>query len=215
MPFSNLADLKTAVQSWMDRTDISGSADDFVTLAEAGLNRELTALEVDTTLTGTIDSEYISIASLGIETPLDLFMTDYSREWPLLKLRDGDFPKVDTSGKPTIWSYNNEQIMFDRPLGSAYSFRLHHTVKFDLVDDADTNWLLTNHPDIYLCATIAWGAACVADDATRQRFGAPLDAFVASVNQDQRKKNKGTLTVDAGLSLIGRRNYWPWGGFPG
>lgn len=213
MPFSNLGDLKQAVQDFMDRTDITGNAADFVTLAEARLNRELSALEVDTTLTGVVDSAFISLSGLGVETPLELFMSEYSREWPLLKLSDGDFPLVSPSGKPSIWSYVNDQIMFDRPLSAAYSFRLHHTVRFSLADDADTNWLLQNHPDVYLSAVITWGATFVADDATRQRFGGPLQTFISSVNQDQRKKNKGTLTTDAALSSIGRRSYWwgPWG----
>lgn len=215
MPFSNAGELKEAIQSWMDRTDIEGNSSDFLTLAEAGLNRELEALEVDTDLTGVTDSLYIDISGLGIDTPLDLFLNDYGREWPLLKMSDGDFPTIEISGKPSVWAYNDGRIMFDRPLSAAYTFRLHHTAKFDLEEDTDTNWLLINHPDVYLAACIVWGAQFVADDDTRARYSGPLAQFIASVNQHERKRNKGQLTSDAALTSIGRRRYWWWGQFPG
>ena len=213
MPFSNLGELKQEIQDWMDRTDIAGKSDDFVTLAEAGLNRKLSALEVDTTLTGTTDSRTIDLASLGVLVPLSLWMNDYGREIEILKLADGDFPVIETAGKPSIWASLNDDIVFDRPLGGAYSFRLHHTVKFDLVEDDDTNWLLTNHPDVYLAACIVWGAGFVDDNPKIARYSALLTDFINDVNRQERKKNKGTATVDAGLSSIGRRNYlrdvWP------
>jgi len=213
MPFSNYGDLKTAITAWMDREDIEGSADDFVTLAEAGLNRELEALEVDTTLTGTASSREIDVSAYGVRDVVALFLVDQGREWPLLKQSDGDFPYTETAGKPTIWSMDQDTINFECPLDSAYSFRLRHTVKFDLEDDADTNWLLTNHPDVYLAASIAWGAKFVADDATLQRHAAPIDAFIRSINRQESRRNKGKLTVDPALVSIGRVRRDIWGSF--
>lgn len=207
MPFSNYGDLKTAITDWMDRTDITGNADDFVTLAEAGLNRELEALEVDTTLTGVVSSRSIDLSSYGVRDVVSLFMTDQGREWQLLKLSDGDFPYTETAGKPETWAMDQDTINFECPLNAAYTFRLRHTVKFDLEDDADTNWLLNNHPDVYLSAAIAWGAKFVADDATLQRFAAPIDAFIRSVNRQESRRNKGRLTVDPALANH-RRTHW-------
>jgi hypothetical protein len=210
MPFSNYGDLKQAVQDWMDRTDIAGNVDDFVTLAEAGLNRELEALEVDTTLTSTENERTISTAALGVETPISVWMNYYGREVEILKLQDGDFPFTDSVGTPWVWGYQEDAIVFNRPLSAGQTFRLHHTVKFDLVDDGDTNWLLLNHPDVYLSAAIVWGGKFTDDNPKVQGYGSLLGSFIASVNSKERRKKRGTLVVDAGLSSIGRNNQGFW-----
>lgn len=210
MPFSNYGELKQELSEWMDRTDITAKASDCVTLAEAGLNRKLESMEVDTMLTGAINSREIDVSALGVKVPLSLFLTDNGREYELLKAATGTFPFSDTSTDPETWSYQEQGgvIIFDCPLGDAYTFRLHHTIKFDLVNDTDTNWLLTNHPDVYLCASIAWGARFVLDGATLQTYAGPLETFVSEVNRQERRKNKGTLTVDPALSVIGRYSNW-------
>lgn len=206
MPFSVRGQLIEAVIEWMDRTDIIGNADDFLTLAEAGLNRDLVALEADTTLTGTISSRFIDISALGINVPMELWLRDGAGETQLLKLSDGEFPYSYTDGKPTVWTVEDEEIQFDCPLGAAYSFRLHHTIRFALSDDADTNWLLTNHPDVYLSAVITWGAIFAIDGEMASLYAGPLTSFIASVNRQEARKKKGKLTVDPAL-ITRRRGY--------
>lgn len=211
MPFATKADLKSAIEAWMDRTDITGNADEFISLAEAGLNREIRPIDVDTTLTGTSGNQTISIAGLGIREAKSLFLVDLGREWPLRKMNDGDFGYVTAAGRPAVWSIDTENIHFERPLGQDYTFRLNHKVNYALDADSDTNWLLTNHPDVYLSASITWGATFVADDATRQRYGGPLSEFISSINRQDARRNRGKLGVDAGLAAINWRRYWPWG----
>lgn len=209
MPFSNKGELLDATILWMDRNDIQGEADDFLTLAESGLNRELAALEVDTAITGTISSDEIDISTDAVNVPISLWMpsTTGQSEIELLKLGAGTFPQLTPAGTPTIWSYEDDTIVFDRPLGAAYTFRLHHTINFNLVDDTDTNWLLTNHPDVYFSAVIVWGALFAIDSEMASMYAAPLNSFVTAVNKQAAKRKKGKLRTDPALRPLNR--YYP------
>ena len=206
MPFSNKGELLDSVIGWMDREDIIGDADDFLTLAEAGLNRELAALEVDTDLTGTLSSREIDLTGEGVNVPISLWLQDGAGEIELLKLAPGTYQQTTSSGKPCAWSYQDDAIVFDCPLGSAYTFRLHHTVKFALDENTDTNWLLINHPDVYMSAVIVWGALFAIDSEMASMYASPLNSFVNAVNRSASKKRKGKLRVDTALTAP-RRTY--------
>ncbi len=47
MAINSYSTLQTAIQDWMDRSDVSGDVADFISLAEARFNRELGLIEVD------------------------------------------------------------------------------------------------------------------------------------------------------------------------
>ena len=128
MAIGTYSELKTAISDWMDRSDISGNAADFVTLAEARLNRILEGSEADATLTGTVDSRRISISALSVREPVALFIVNASGdERELVQKADGNFPYSATSGEPTFWAVDGTGIDFDCPLNAA-CLRVYHTM---------------------------------------------------------------------------------------
>lgn len=206
MALSTYSDLKSAVSSWMARSDLGGSAADFIVLGEAGLNRELNPVEIDATLTGTAGSRMIDISGQSMVEPLALFLAeDGEDEFELTRKQAGTFPLIDSSGKPSIWSINGTNIQFDRELDAAYPFRFRFRQKFALSDAATTNWLLTNHPDLYLAATLVWGGVFTQDDPTAARWVTLLKTALASVRNIIAQSNRSALTVDPALGRIGRR----------
>ncbi|WP_336057368.1 phage adaptor protein [Nitratireductor sp. CH_MIT9313-5] len=210
MPITTYSELQTAVSNWMARSDVSGEAEDFISLAEAHLNREISAVETDATITGTTGSRSIDISSLSLKTPIALFLVDPSSsdEVMLTQKADGTFPYRDTAGEPRYWAIDGDNIDFDCPLDVAYSFRLRYSQKFALSDAAPTNWLLTNHPDVYLAATLIWGGVFVQDDTLAQRFNAVLDRGIAAVQSEIAQKKRGTLVMDPMLQQVGWRPFY-------
>lgn len=201
MAITNFAELKTAIADWMARSDVSGSAADFIALAESRLNRELNPVETDTTLTGTLNSRRIDISSLSLVAPIALFLVD-GDEMELTQRSDGTFPYDDTSGEPSLWALDGTNIDFDRPLDEAYSFRFRYWGRFALSDSATTNWLLTNHPDIYLAASIVWGGAYIEDMTKIAFYKGILDEAIPSVRSVIARKKRGVLTVDPALRAV-------------
>ncbi len=209
MAISTYAELQTAVGNWMARSDLSGSAADFIMLGEARLNREIPAVETDVTLTGTLNSRRISVSSNSVVSPIALFLVEANGdEIEMVQRSDGSFAYSATSDQPRFWAMDGSNIDFDCPLDAAYTFRFRIRQRFALSDSAPTNWLLTNHPDIYLAATLMWGGVFTQDSGIGTTFLQVLKEGVPQVQHIIAEQSRGTLTVDPALSWSGRGAYY-------
>lgn len=213
MSISTYSDLQTQVTNWMANSGLSGQAADFITLAEAMLNRELPAVVTDIDLTGTDDERRIDISDYAVEEAQSLFLAESGLdEVMLLKKQDGTFAYSVQSDRPTVWAVddNNNYIDLDCPLSAAYPFRLRAKQRFSLSVSAPTNWLLTNHPDVYLAATLVWSGMYKRNQDIPANMAAVLQQGVPAVRSALARQNKGTLTVDAALTLWGRYSLANW-----
>jgi hypothetical protein len=203
MAISNYSDLKTKVASWGRRAGNStfvAEVPDIITLAEARLNRELPAVETDTTLTGVVSSRRIDISAVSMVEPIALFLAESGLdERQVFFKADGTFPYLVTEGRPKFVAVDGTYLDFDCPLDAAYPFRLRSRNRFALSDSATTNWLLTNHPDIYLAASLMWGAGYREDWPNGSAFKAILDEGIPSVRNIIAQSKRGVLAVDPGL----------------
>lgn len=210
MPITDYASLKTAVGNWMARSDMVGEAADFISLAEAGLNRELDPVEIDVTLTGVVNSRSIDVSAQAMVEPIALFLAETGRdEVQITPKADGTFPYLHSSGRPSVWAIDGDNIDFDRPLDQAYPFRFRFRQRFALSDTVTTNWLLTKHPDLYLAATIIWGGFFIQDDNAAARWATILNTALPSVRNSIAQSKRALASVDAGL-LVTRNRGLPY-----
>lgn len=208
MAIATYADLKDSIADWMARSDVSGKAADLITLAEARLNRKIPAVETDVALTGTQGSRRIDISAQSCVQPIALFLAETGQDEVLLQQQvDGSFPYKATSGKPTIWAVDGTNIDFDCPLDSAYPFRFRLRQRFALSDIQTTNWLLTNHPDIYLAACLIWGGIYIQDVQQAAVFNEAITSGLDDVVHELAQRNRGTLRVDDALLQPRRFDY--------
>lgn len=206
MSLENYGDLLAAVTDWMARDDVAGSAADFVRLGEARLNRELQPLEMWTTLNGASGSRILDISSLSCKRPIALFLARVGlNETELTPKAPGTFPIVAVPGLPRYWARESDgEIGLDRELDGDYPFRFRFAQEFRLSEEAPTNWLLTNHPDVYLAATLVWGGVYIRDASTLAQFQSTLNAGIPSVRNFIAQSKRGALTVDPMLQRIGQ-----------
>lgn len=207
--FSTYSELQSSALSFMDRSD-TAEVKGWIALAEARLNRKLSAVEVDATLTGTASSRVISVSALSVERPLALmFVNDDGDEVPLVQKSLATILFNDDAGEPSEWAWDEDdaQIVFDRPLDAASSFRLVYRERFALSDSATSNWLLTNHPDVYLAATLLWGAGYREETNTAASWKVLLDEGLFEIRREIAKRKGSQLTFDPALSGM-----WPFRG---
>ncbi len=209
MAIANYNQLQQAVSTWMGRADVLGDATDFISLAEARLNRELNPVEVDASLVGTPGSRTIDISSLAMVEPIALFVEDTGGELRILPRAESTFPHMNIVGLPSIWAIDGASIDFNRPCDQAYNFRFRYNQRFGLSDAAPTNWLLTEHPDVYLAASLMWGGVFTKDGSYAASFKAVLDETIPTIRTAIARKKRGELTVDPALSSINHhRDGW-------
>lgn len=200
MAISTYSELKTAISDYMARSDLSGNVADFIRLAEARLNRLLNVVETDATLTGIVGSRTVSVSSLSIVEPVSLHVVVDGDEERVSQKADGQFEYREDSGQPSFWAIDGTNIDFDCPLDEAYSFRFRYQSRFALSDGSPTNKLLTEHPDVYLAASIVWGGLYIKDDSMAAGYKGILDEFIAETRHTLAQSRRGVLTVDPGLT---------------
>ena len=210
MPITNFTELQAAAANWQARSDLTTTLPDAISLAEARLNRDLGEVLATTPLTGILNNRSIDITALSVAEPITLYLTLATgvSEQEMLKRADGDFPYAATSGVPNIWAMAGTNLVFDCPLLSAYTFRFHYRQRFSLSVAAPTNWLLTNHPDIYLAATLIWGGLFTSDDKRMVTYAAVLAEGIPSLKAYISRQNRSTMTADPSLLAManGRRS---------
>ncbi|ANK73734.1 hypothetical protein FA04_14560 [Ensifer adhaerens] len=207
MAISNYTELQAAIADWMARSDVSGSAADFITLGEARLNRLLDPVATTAPLTGTIGSKTIDISSLSVQEPQNLYVTSGEEEFYLTPRALGTYSISTVAGLPSIWAIENQTITLDRELDEAYSFRFVYLGRFALSDAAPTNEFLTNNPDLYMASSIVWGSVYTKDLPQAAMWKQMLDEFTAEVAHENSRKKRSQLTVDPALGVIGRLRY--------
>jgi hypothetical protein len=207
---STYATLQTAFTDYIARDDLTGNATTAIAIAEARLNRLIPAVETDVTLTGTEDSRAIDVSANSVTSPLALFLIDPSSsdETELTQKADGTFPYDATSGRPRFWAMDGTNVNFDCPLDAAYTFRFRIRQRYALSDASPTNWLLTNHPDVYLLASLLWGGIYIKDGDQAQAFKSLLDEGIAEVQQIIAEQNRGVLSVDNALQQRARYDWF-------
>jgi hypothetical protein len=214
MTITSRSDLLTKGASWLRR---SGNATfvaelpDALTLAEGRLNRELGPVETNASLTGAVDSRSLDTSALSMVEPVALFMAASGSEDEVKLQPQGpaNMAYVDTSGQPRQWTLDSDDaIKLDRPCDSAYAFRFRYRQRFALTSLVTTNWLLENHPDIYLAALLMWGCGYLESWSNGSVWKGILDTELPKVAHTLAKGRKGTLRVDPGLADIGRRSHF-------
>lgn len=205
MAIGTYSDLKAAIANWMARSGNSNyvaQTGDFIALAEGELNRELGAQETDATLTGTLNSRRIT-TGLTIVEPIALWLAESGvDEEPVQLQPDGSFPYLTTAGKPRMAALDDggTYLDFECPLEAAYPFRFRYRGRIALSDSATTNWLLTNHPDVYFAAALVWGAAYNKSFSIGGEWRGLLDRTLPQVKAELARKKRSTLRVDPALS---------------
>lgn len=156
MAISTFAELSTAVQNWLDDTSLSARVPEFITLAEARINRDFGAIRKSW-----FDDSSLSIGSgdstitlpTGFVEPRALFLTTFNENTMLTPFVAGTRELRVQNGIPEAWCINGDDIELDCPCDQTHTFLFRYRKKWDIATDL-TNWLLTNYPDIYLAASL-------------------------------------------------------------
>lgn len=154
MTISNYGGLKSEMASWLHRNNMTDRIPTFIQLFEASINRTMRArfMESDNPLTLTATNRTIALPD-GYLEPLQLSIDLPPRIYPEYKVPSQLPINITYSGLPKYWTINNTNIEFEIPADKNYTIQFKMLKSFALSDSAPTNWLLTNHPDVYL-----WGS---------------------------------------------------------
>lgn len=168
MALSTYSELKASVADWLNRSDLTTTIPDFISLAEAQVERKLRTRQMMSRATATIDTEYGAVPSDFLEVKSLKLQTN-----PVTPLQFETIDSLDnlqsqypSSGKPRYFSIVGGQIRTVPVPDSSYDTELTYYAKLTkLSDSVTTNWLLTAAPDVYLYGALLQAAPYLKDDA--------------------------------------------------
>lgn len=209
MAVSTYTELKTAVAEWLHRGDLTARVPDFIQIGESVLNRRLHTVDMEAEVTSTLSTTVRTLAlPAGHQEMISIWIVD---PWQEIVYADSSTFNESLSsnaaiGTPSLYTIKDNVIEFNVISQSAYSVKIHYVKKYDIAADS-TNWLLTNHPNAYLAASILAAQIYIVGDERLPLMKQLLDGEIREINNHESlRRGVGYLRADAGLVSAGGFN---------
>ncbi len=176
----NFGELKTAIANYAHRDDLTTYIPDFVKFAESVISNDpdsndpevlpgIRTRDQNDRVTTTLSTEYIDTPTNMLNIKDIQINSDPIQ--PLTYLTPNElsfkFPS-STTGKPEFYTIHGDEFQFKPVPSTDYTLEITYFAKYAALSaDADTNWLLTNHPMAYVYAAMVACASFTEDDPVR------------------------------------------------
>ena len=172
MALSTYTELKTSIGDWLNRADLTAVVPDFISLAEAQIERILRTRQMIVRANASFTAEYGAVPDDFLETK-SLKLTNTNPITPLqfqtVDVMDDIASQRTASGRPQYFSIVGGQIRLLPIPDSTYTAELIYYAKLSkLSASTSTNWLLAQAPDVYLYGALLQAAPYLQDDARIQ-----------------------------------------------
>ena len=203
MALSTYAELKTSIGDWLNRSDLSATIPDFISLAEAQIERTLRTRQMIVRANASFDQQYGALPSDFLEAK-SLKLTSTNPPTPLsfltIDLLDEQSASYTASGKPKFFGVVGNQLRILPTPDGTYTTELTYFAKLTkLSNSVTTNWLLTSSPDIYLYGALLQAAPYLQDDARIQTWATLYERALNDLRtaDDRGASSGGTLLTRA------------------
>lgn len=205
MALTTYAELKTSIGDWLNRTDLTSAIPDFISLAEAQIERNLRTRQMLSRSTATIDTEYAAVPSDFLETKSFKLNTN-----PPTPLQFETIDSLDslsviyrTATTPAYFSVVGGQFRFLPVPDTSYTGELAYYAKLSKLSSTNTtNWLLTAAPDIYLYGSLMQAAPYLQDDARITTWAALYKNGLEELKSaDDRASSSGGVLITRAKTL--------------
>jgi hypothetical protein len=196
--------LKTSVADWLNRADLTAVVPDFITLAEAQINRRLLMagpvrqmmarddLSIDAEFV-TVPEDFAGTRSIYIDGEQGpLFYAEPEKIDELLE----NFTTLP-SGNPTRFSVVGGEFRFYPWNGTTVAAKLTYWQRIPALGGSQaTNWLLDSHPDAYLYGALLQSAPYLKADARIGVWGNAFETILSDiVTADKIERNAPQLAL--------------------
>jgi len=201
MGLATFAELKTSLGDWLNRSDLTAVIPDFITLAEAQMNRDVRHYSMMQRDTATIDSQFSASPNDWLET-VRLHLNDATKTL-LEQTSPEEIAKKrelasDTAGKPEFFCHiGNTYEVFPTPSTSQTAELLYYQKIPALSDSNTSNWLLQTSPDMYLYGALLQASPYLVND---ERLGTWGNLYQSALNSTNGASDQSRYS-SAGLKL--------------
>jgi hypothetical protein len=198
MSITTYAELKTAVENWLDHQLFTNRVPEFIALFEAAANRRLRVRQMETSTNLTPSSGAATLPSdyLAWRRVTWTGSTRVELEYVHPSYLQAAYPSSPTD-VPLIFTIEGSTLKIRPVDDTALEFDYYEKIDA-LSDSATTNWLLTAHPDLYLFGSLVEAELFSVNDERAPMWKARRDEIFAEIEQLSNKtRGAGAIRVMA------------------
>lgn len=191
MAIIDYSSLQSAAAGYLHRTDLTSSIPDFISLAEARLNRRLRIRAMENRATGTASSGLIPLPT-GYREARALHVASggaYKRIDYVTPEQSALYPDSGSTSAFTVVGSNIELLP-----AADLAYKLVYYKAMDPLS-AGQNWLILNAPDVYLYATLLEATPFIKGDARIQLWQGMLETAITDLEAEDRGGSLGGNTI--------------------
>jgi hypothetical protein len=203
MALTTYTELKSSIADWLNRSDLTTVIPDFISLAEAQIERTLRTRQMIIRANASFDAQYGAVPADFLEVK-SLKLTSTNPITPMTYLSidalDNEIAKYTASGRPKFFGVVGDQFRIVPTPDANYTTELIYYAKLTkLSSSVASNWLLTANPDIYLYGALLQAAPYLQDDARIQTWATLYERALndAQTADDRASSSGGTLLTRA------------------
>lgn len=195
MALTTYDELKDSIADFLNRDDLTSVIPDFITLAEADMNRGLRHWRQEKRSTAELDTQYSAIPADFMEAIRFYITSNDTSPLELIsqsEMVDRRYRSGDTSGKPAYYAVTAGEIeVYPTPDGT-YDAELYYYSRITALSASNTsNWVLEYFPDAYLYGALVHSAPYLKDDARTQVWASLYANAISAINAESEKSKFG------------------------
>lgn len=169
MALTTYTELKASVADWLNRTDLTSAIPDFITLAEAVMNRDIHRITKATTIyvsSAAIDppTDFASVISITLDSG-SAYQDKPLRQVSPIMLAERKARAGGVAQRPDCFAYYDDQLQFAPEPDQSYDAILVYEANFTALSGSNaSNTILAEAPDAYLFGTLAQAAPYLEND---------------------------------------------------
>ena len=158
MALNTYTTLKASIANWLNRSDLTAEIqDDFIKLTEADLNSKLRVRSMIAQVNITVNAETVDLPTDFLQIR-NFYILSGQTKTPLVYTTPSSMDTTSgtsTTGKPTTFTILGDTLRFSPKPDTTYTAVMNYFKKFPaLSSTVSTNFILQNHPAIYLYGSL-------------------------------------------------------------
>lgn len=161
MAITNYTELKAAIASWLNRSDLTSVIPDFIALAEPRINADVRIKEMEARATASASTatRYLALPTRFAEMRRLQLNTSPIHELKFVPHSGMNSYYSSTAGKPLYFTVVGGEVEFSCKPDTAYTVEMSYWAKVAALSaSVADNVVLTNFPNIYLFCSLSEAA---------------------------------------------------------
>lgn len=166
MSLNSFTTIKTAIGTWLDRSDMAGVIPDLIAIAENRIYRDLRIRAMEEAISTAISSGVVAVPTGYLEMKHAYMDGKYavSRVDPAFIYER--YPERTAQGVPAYFAREAENFIFGPYPDSAYTMKGVYYKRLTALSAAnETNWFTDNCPELILFASLVEAEPYIGNDA--------------------------------------------------